>query len=272
MKNQEMPLSEQEQIIVARWAKVEAMRNGQAGSQAVDSQAEKRVIGACREALKAEADYAFKAVTAGLLLMEFRHVLSPLPHCGATGRFQAKTEENGWRKWLAAHSIAKTTADRWMLAAERVARLQLGVRMDMELPGAIDVEGVLIPLSQALTAPEAELPERALQFRQGVFDFMRDKTLSEAMVAAIDGESPAHRITRAGAGKMKGGAGGDRKDWPAFIAEKLSDVTGHLKHWRGMSSTQKESVEETLRRVMERWPTPVLEHVRKVAVYQLTRR
>jgi hypothetical protein len=90
---------------------------------------------------------------------------------------------------------------------------------------------VQVPLSQALTAPEEELPTEAWEFRQGVFAFMADRTLSEAAVAAIDGESPASRISRAG-GKLAGGfRGEDRKNYPVFIARHFLKLNTNLAAW-----------------------------------------
>jgi hypothetical protein len=239
---------------------------------------EHHVFTACQAAAQAERDYATKAVLAGMLLIEYRDSLRP-SHCGNSKpnlpvkHNQATPKEEQFLAWLHGKGIARNTAYRWMTAAERVARLQLGLATAEPFSPVIDVEGTIIPLSQALTAPEAELPDQALSFRQGFFDFLEDKTLAEATRAAVDGESPAHRITRAGAGKTKGGhAGEDRKDWPTFIAEKLSDVSSHLKHFRKFSGPQKDLAYEHLHRAVEQWPTPVLEHLQKCIKLEMAKR
>jgi hypothetical protein len=239
---------------------------------------EQHVIAACQAAAKAERDYATKAVVAGILLLEYRDHLRTA-HC-EPGRSNAVLKHNqhtlpehNFTLWVETQGIPISTAKRWMNAAERVARLQMGLTLAADFRPSIDVEGVVVPLSAALTAPEAELPDQALSFRQGFFDFLEDKTLAEATRAAVDGESPAHRITRAGAGKTKGGhAGEDRKDWPTFIAEKLSDVSSHLKHFRKFSGPQKDLAYEHLHRAVEQWPTPVLEHLAKCIKLEMAKR
>ena len=115
-----------------------------------------------------------------------------------------------------------------MQAAERAARIGLHlVSADIFAP-VIEIEGISIPLSQALTAPEAELPPRALEFKQAFFDFMADKTISEAARAVVDGESPGGRLSRAAGGKNQGG-----------ITVKIanSSRSSRAGRWRGVCTT-----------------------------------
>lgn len=271
MKNQSLP-------VLARGGDVSSPLASRGGDVSSPSVPESRVLAACQAAARAEADYATKAVIAGLLLLEHRQALCSC-HSG-TGKTndvirhnQHTSSDKNFTLWIERNGIAKRTAYRWMGAAECVARLQLGLQTAEPLLPYIDVEGVSVPLSQALTAPEAELPPKAMAFRQGVFDFMSDKTLAEAMTAALDGESPAHRITRAAAGKLHGGTRGeDRKAWHTFVAEKLSDVGSHLKHWRSFTADQKTATLEAFTRQVEKWPTPVLEHIKKAAQLELQKR
>lgn len=239
---------------------------------------EGRVLQACRDAAAAERDYAMKALFAGCLLIEFRASLAELPsnhkavpsHSG-TGLANSSNyplrhgrntpPEDRFAVWLAQCNLARSTAYRWMEAAERIARKNLGLLETTELPTVIDVEGVAVPLSQALTAPEAELSGKALAFRQSVFDFMENKTLAEAARAAFEGESPAHRISRAAGGKTHGGApdlGRDpeaRKAHALFAGRALSEAMTHIGarvnkqggHWPGLSQAQKQEAREYLR-------------------------
>jgi len=258
------------------------------------SATEQHVLQACRDALQAEHDYATKAVIAGMLLNEFRHhlartshtekssLISPISPISPTtihGRNQ-HSKGDSFLPWIESHGIAKPTAYRWMTAAERVARHQLNLPQAAPFTPFIEIHGEPVPLSKALLAPTpsdgpagSQLDPRLASFRQSFFDFMQDKTLAEATRAAVDGESPAHRITRAAAGKATGGTKGeDRKAWHTFIAEKLSDISAHLKHWRSFTGPQKECTQEALHRAVEKWPTPVLEHMAKAIKLELTRR
>jgi hypothetical protein len=238
---------------------------------------EKATIKVCREAALAEKDLALKAVIAGMHLLEFRASQKCLSH-GETGKTNEVIRNNQYSEttltaWFEANKISRASAYRWMDLAERVARGRVGLSAAAPFSPVIDVEGVVVPMSQVLTAPEGDLPDKALEFRQGVFTFMQDKTLREAAMSALAGESPGHRYTRALAGKTKGGTRGeDRKAWPTFIAEKLSDVSGHLSHWKQFSTGQKEQTEEAFKRAIEKWPTPLLEALAKGLKTELQKR
>jgi hypothetical protein len=216
---------------------------------------EERILQAYREAIAAQVNYALKALICGQLMLEYRAALQMTSHREKSSALtnsslsyhnwtdRTKPRDQQFIAWLSSRDIAVPTAYRWMEAADRVSRLQLGLLMSDELPSHIEVEGTRVPLSVALTAPEAELPEAALKYRQDVSNFMADKTLAEACSAALDGESPAHRITRAADGKRKGGAGQpDRKDWPEFVFRKFGELAEHLSHWDRMSAGQKAEI------------------------------
>ncbi len=259
---------------------------------------EQTVLRACRTAAQAERDYAQKAVIAGVFLLEYRaalscpchdgnsrpnagveHNLTRLCHCVTSGanssvkHNQNTPKDELFSAWLNSHGIPHRTAYRWMQAAERVARLQLNIQAAVPFTPAIEVNGAAIPLSQALTCPEAELPDQARSFRQAFFGFMADKTIAEACRAAVEGESPAHRISRAGAGKLAGGCHGeDRKAYHVFIAEKLGDISTHLRSWHKLSASQREAIEDAFCRSLDAWPSPLLEHLVKYAKIALSRR
>jgi hypothetical protein len=240
---------------------------------------ENTVLQACRAAAQAERDYAQKAVIAGIFLIEYRAKLACICHDG-NSRTNSRLKHNNhtpkddlFLPWLESHGIPQRTAYRWMQAAERVARLQLNIQAAVPFTPAIEVDGTAIPLSQALTCPEAELPDQARSFRQAFFDFMADKTIAEACRAAVEGESPAYRISRAGAGKLAGGSHGeDRKAYHLFIAEKLGDISTHLKSWHKLSAAQREAIEDAFSRSLDAWPSPLLEHLVKHAKLALSRR
>ena len=117
------------------------------------------------------------------------------------------------------------------------------------------------------------MPAKALEFRQGIFDFMADKSLSEAARASLYISSPGSRVTRAANGKDKGGSHGeDRKAFHTFALRKPSDFTSHLSHWDALTSTQKESIEDGAKRLVEKWPTVFLDFLIKTARAELQNR
>lgn len=127
--------------------------------------------------------------------------------------------------------ISHDTVNIWMRAAANIARALPPV------PDVIDVE--TLSISQILSTPDSELPAVALGWKQGWLDFTADKTIKECLNGVfVDGDD-AHRTDRAINGKTKGGSGGDRKDFPLFVAVKLKDMGVHFSHWAGMNDTQK---------------------------------
>jgi hypothetical protein len=183
-----------------------------------------RIREACLSALKARDDAVQKAISAGQLLNDFKDTI---PH----GTFME------WRqKYLP--EISNDTAERWMRAASNV------IKALPPVPDAIDVE---VSISQILTLPEAELSETQREWKQQWFDFTENKTIKECLAGVfVDGDA-ASRVDRAINGKTKGGAGGDRKDFPLFVAVKLKDMGAHFAHWRGMTETQRTEVKEVIR-------------------------
>lgn len=216
------------------------------------------VLKACHDAAHAQNDYALKALIAGQMLLEHQAAMTPLSHSGTTGKFVAK-KDDGFQVWLEKKGIAKTTAYRWMQAAERVARAQLGIPMHKEFSSVIEIEGAApMSCSHALTAPEKNLPEEARRFRQAIFDFMADHTLNEALSAVVDGESDGKRITLAKGGKTKGGKGsGDRKAFDEFAKTKLKHLTTFLGH--KLTVNQKAQIVAAFDKALETWPRWVIE-------------
>ncbi len=241
-----------------------------------------RLLEACRAASAAESEYATKAVIAGFALLEFRDGLRT-SHRGKGGtnerpvpiHHNQNTSSTVFLRWLEDNHLSRSGAYRWMNAAERVARLQLNLPMAHDFAPFIEVEGTRVPMSEAF-APGSKACEQfpeVKKFRQNVFDFMADKSLAEAARAAIEGESPAHRITRAGNGKVEGGTRGeDRCAWHDFIGERLREICGHLARWRRFSSKQKETTQEHFENAIEKWPTPLLESLAKSIKTVLQRR
>lgn len=204
-----------------------------------------RVIEACRAAAEAEVGYAMAAMIAGQLLIEKRHSLQMTSHDGKSSwTDRTKPESAQFGAWLETSGIARNTAYRWMDCAERVLRLHLGLTLGDDYVPFIEIGGQVVPHSQVLTMPEAELPEAARKLRQDVFDFMEDKTLGEAARAAFGGDSPSHRITRAGGGRLRGGthASDDRKSFHKFVAKKLKEIDSHLAHWDSMTPVQRAEI------------------------------
>ena len=219
------------------------------------------VIHACRTAFEAQNNYALKALIAGQCLLEYRENLNVSPSChdGMTGRFLDKKPADRFDAWVERQipDISRRTAYRWMEAAERVGRVQLGLRAHEDFTTTIEIEGAApMPLSQALTLPEEALPAEALAFRQGLFDFMADRTLNDALNAVVDGESAAKRITLAAGGKKQKGQG-DRKAFEEFTERKLKHLTTFFR--AKLHTNQKAKIVTAFHSALRAWPRWVLE-------------
>lgn len=220
---------------------------------------EARVLAACREAENALQGASLKCLIAGQLLLEHREALSS-SHDGKNLAWQGKkkAESDKFSTWIEKHGLSKSTAYRWMEVAERVGRLQLDVPMAYDFKPVIEVGGESVALSLCLTAPEKELTGKALKFRQDVFDFMADKTLSEALNACVDGESDPKRITLAGKGKKTGGSRGeDRKAFEKFTSTKLKHLTTFF--GKKLHVNQRALIIAAFNSALELWPRWLLE-------------
>jgi hypothetical protein len=191
-----------------------------------------RAKAAVNQAFRSAKVAVGEAILAGHALLELK---AEVGH----GRFQELAEEHFGE-------VSDRTLRRWMETAER-ALLASGVVVD-------------IPVTQLLTAPAEELGAEQLEARQLYLDFAEGKTLKELREVVVDGEEP-HRITRAHNGRAKGGTKGeDRKDYPKFIGEKLSDVTAHLKHWQSFTPAQKSAANGKADSAIGQWPTEWLHY------------
>lgn len=149
------------------------------------------------------------------------------------------------RKTLPA--LSDDRAERYMRASQNVVR-------------QVDLSGSPVAVSMLLSAPADDLPDDAArEAQQLLFDFTRDKTIRDCLAAVVIDGDEAHRITRAANGKKHGGTKGeDRKNWPQFIGEKLSDITAHLKHWKSYTGPQLEDIGTKIKSFVGRVPTPFL--------------
>ena len=140
-----------------------------------------------------------------------------------------------------------------------MCRAQLGIAMSEDFRPVIDIAGHdSVPMSLALTAEAKDLPKAARDFRQSIFDFMADHTLSEALLAVADGESDGKRITLAKGGKAKGGKGsGDRKAFDQFAKTKLQHLTTFFRH--KLNVNQKALIVAAFAAALELWPRWLLE-------------
>lgn len=194
---------------------------------------------AVQDALACAESAVMKAIHAGQMLIEIK----------------ASLERGQWLTWLTANcpELSEDRAQRWMLAATKTA-----------LSAGIQTNSFSLPWSQVLALPAAELPEAERKAQQLFLDFTQNKTLKDCMAGVmVEGDEP-HRITRAANGKLLGGSHGeDRKDWPKFVGEKLSDVTSHLGH--KLSAAQRTAVGASFDAAMRRWPRWLVELVGEYA-------
>jgi len=199
------------------------------------------------EAVGAAGFAVQKAIIVGFLLIDTKAAVSH-------GSFK------DWiRKTLP--EISYDTAHRWTCAAERVAKV-------LKLQSTYG-DGLL--LSDVLSADQKDLPWEARAARQSFEEYIAGKTIKELMGVVVEGDD-ASRIARAHNGRTLGGSGGDRKAWHKFIGEKLADVSSHMGHWKNFTPAQIEYTESRLAIALSKWPTPVLETLKKQLTAELKRR
>jgi hypothetical protein len=220
---------------------------------------ETNVITAFRSALEAEKDADYKRFIAGILLMEYRENMI-VSHRGTTAwESKAKEEDTKFRLWLKTNDLPKTTVYRWMNAAESICRRKMQIGTATDFRSIVDIEGIATSISQVMLLPDAELTEAAKTWRQEMFDFLADSTISEAVSASMAGDSPAHRITRAAAGKQHGGSHGeDRKAFQVFAARKWRSIVNDLSHWDAMSVPARDDWWTEMERHAEKLPPAVI--------------
>lgn len=176
----------------------------------------------CLDALKACDNAAQKCLAAGQALNEAKAVYGH-------GDFMETVAK-------LVPEISHKTATTWMRAAENITHAL------PPLDGTINIESI----SELLSTPDSELNAAAREWKQGWFDFTADKTIKECLNGVLVEGDADHRIDRAINGKTKGGSGGDRKDFPLFVAVKLKDMGVHLGHWKNMTETQKTEAKTAL--------------------------
>jgi len=152
--------------------------------------------------------------------------------------------------------ISEQTARTWMRAAESVTKA-------LKFPDSIEIDSVVTPLSEIIGADRSKLTKQAQALAQQWFNFTEGKTIKDCIAGVVVDGDDAHRIDRAINGKTKGGAGGDRKDFPTFIGRKLSQLTTHLEHYKKFSAPQLERTELLTRQVVKKWPSGYLELLQK---------
>jgi hypothetical protein len=109
------------------------------------------------------------------------------------------------------------------------------------------------------------LLQRESNEAQILLEYISGKTMQECLQGVIVEGDPEHRLTRAQNGMAKGGAGGDRKDWPGFIETKLRHINEHLSHWDNFSGPQIERTQTVFKVVITGWPAPLLEYLKNEA-------
>jgi hypothetical protein len=177
-----------------------------------------------------------EAILAGEMLLEMRsHFLDG--HRGhldsIDGEWPVRLAD--WLK-LEAPQLTERTARRWMMSARRVIAHLLEIHAP-NAPVKIALDGREHWISGVLTASEADCTPAMLTFRETFDVFLKDKTLSEAAACALDGESEDSRIARAANGKLKGGMGGNRRDYPRFFVEHFKAVAHGIRRWEKLAVT-----------------------------------
>ncbi len=212
------------------------------------SAAECVIRAAIHDAMQHAETAVQKAIHVGFLLLEAK------PLVGHTN-FQA---------WISKSfpEISYPTANRWMNAAQ-CTLTAAGVQPHL----------LSMPVSEVFSTASKDLPQPAQEAQQLLLDFTLGKTIKECMAGVIvDGDEP-HRITRAANGKKHGGtAGEDRKDYPKFIGQKLSDVSAHLKNWQHFTGAQILTTEDKFKSALAKWPTPILNTLKKLITEELKTR
>jgi hypothetical protein len=214
-----------------------------------------------------------KAVIVGQLLIEQRDAMMTC-HRGKSSEWNDKNKPDNdqFGKWLSTNcpAIPQRTAYRWMELADRVSRVIRGIGVGLPTSQCIDIEGVEMPLSQALTAPVEDLPEQAREYRQAMFDFVDGKTMKDCLAAVLVEGDEVHRVSRAGNGKAKGGTRGeDRKDYATFAARKIAHLTTFLE--ANLDQVQQAKIIASFDAGIQVWPRWLLTAIAKSAASELKR-
>ena len=166
--------------------------------------------------------------------------------------------------------ISARTATTWMRAAESVTRA-------LKFPDAIEVDSVITPLSEIIAGDDKKLSKEAKALKQLWFNFTEGKTIKDCIAGVvIDGDADS-RIDRAINGKTKGGAGGDRKDFPRFIARHLRCVTsmlvikksGRPAKARALAADQRANIGAAFDGALKQWPRWTIEIISQTVRQEL---
>ncbi len=174
-------------------------------------------------------------IVAGQMLRELRD------RC-RHGEFMPLCEEN-------IPEITHRTVTTWIRGAESVTKF-------LKFPDAIEVDSVVTPLSEILTADDKNLSKEGRTFKQTWFNWTNGKSIKEITLG--DEVAALSRSLGGKYGKNAGG-GGDRKDFPKFIGKKLSQLTTHLEHYKNFTGPQLERTESLFKQNIAKWPTGALE-------------
>ena len=154
--------------------------------------------------------------------------------------------------------LSPDTFERWMNGAELFFE-------NFPLPSTVDIEAEVI-----LNAPESELPNAALEYRQTCFDFVRGKSF-RGILAALNGR------------KAGGHRGENRRAVEQYIPRHLDKVTAMLTvrkrkpgtedwfvcNYRNLTSEQKARIISAGTDSLSKWPHWLLVAMREKASLEL---
>jgi hypothetical protein len=187
------------------------------------------------------------------------HAVERAIFCGQLlNEAKAASGHGNFMDWLTRNipEIPHRTATRWMAAAE-------SVMLAVKLPSLITDT----PMSVILSSPVDELDDDAQAARQLVFDFLQGKTLRDCIEGVIVGGDDPSAITRSHNGRSLGGAGGDRKDFPVFVARAFDKIASHLD--RDLPASQQVKIQAAVQAAVQTWPRWILEVAKEAVVSEL---
>lgn len=200
--------------------------------------------------LLARDGFIREALTFGQMLMEERHLLSSSHSGKRSWNDGTKPGEDQFAVLIETEfNLTRTTAYRWMDAADRVALAVFpGRTLNQTDAGLINIEDELVPISKLLTTADSELMPAQLTAKSKWLNFISEKSMRQILAVVCTEGGDAHGITRSHNGRTKGGKGNvDRKDWPYFMAERFKDLSSHFAKWESMNEMQRTEAKATLR-------------------------
>jgi len=215
-----------------------------------DAQFEKQVISAVNDAYHAVDSATQKCLIAGQLLNEMKE------HLGHE-KFMPWVEKTF-------PEVTHNCCNRWMRGMSNVLK-------------ALPAPPIDIEVSVVLTTPKEQLAPAQQKYKQAFLNLTDGRTLKECTSGVfVEGDEP-HRIDRAINGKTKGGAGGDRKDFPRFVARHLGAITsmlvvkkkGAAPKARQLAADQRANIGGSFAAALKQWPRPILEVIKEAAAQEL---